>query len=169
VPADDAPADGEDGDRASWGSREVEILDVVVAGPGGPTDRFVTGEPFVIEMRVRARHRVPTPRFGISIRSDEGALCFGTNTQMDSVDVDAIEGDATIRYQVPALPLHDGRFTLTLGVASRDGRDIYHWLDRWIAFSVFPRRTGTGLVEFAGEWALETTPSLAGTAGEPAT
>ena len=59
-----------------------------------------------------------------------------------------------MRFTIPALPLHDGRFTVQLAVVSFDESVVYHWLDRWLEFSVFPTVTGIGPVNMSGDWTV---------------
>ena len=55
---------------------------------------------------------------------------------------------------MPRLPLHEGRFTVTVAAHSQDESVVYHWLDRWLEFSVFPRGTGVGAVDASGRWSI---------------
>lgn len=142
-------------DPRVWGNRAVRIHHARLLGPDGLTDRFAGGEPFTIEMEVEAITPVPTPIFGIAVSTVDGPLVFGTNTRLDAIDLPELHGTRTIRFTVPALPLHDGRFAVTLAVHSYDESIIYHWLDRWLEFSVFPVGTGVGPVDLSGAWGLE--------------
>jgi len=143
-----------DEDPRVWGNQEVVIRSCRLVGVDGPSDRFVSGDPLTIEMEVEARHPVETPIFGIGVSSVDGHLCFGTNTRLDSLEVAELSGRASVSFTIPALPLHDGRFTVQLAVVSYDESTVYHWLDRWLEFSVFPRVTGVGPVNMSGEWSV---------------
>jgi len=123
-------------------------------GRDGPTDRFMAGDPLVVEMEVEAARPVLTPNFGIAVHTAEGAQIYATNTRMDSLAVDSLEGRATVSFAVAALPLHEGRFVVSLAVASQDESVVYHWLDRWLELSVFQRGTGSGPVDLTGEWRI---------------
>jgi hypothetical protein len=78
-----------------------------------------------------------------------------------------------VRFTVPSLPLHDGRFTVQLAVVSFDESVVYHWLDRWLEFSVFPKLTGIGPVDMSGAWTVSADDRPEGTwtasvsAGDP--
>ncbi len=155
-PADEGATEDEtDADPRVWGNRDVVIRSARLIGPDGPTDRFVSGEPFTIEMEIEATTPVETPIFGISINSVDGPLFFGTNTRLDALEIPGIESGATVRFTVPALPLHDGRFTVQMAVVSFDESVVYHWLDRWLEFSVFPAVTGIGPVDMSGGWTVD--------------
>jgi ABC-type polysaccharide/polyol phosphate transport system ATPase subunit len=139
-------------DPRIWGNREVVIRASRLIGADGPTDRFVSGEPFTIEMELEAPAPVATPIIGIGISTVDGQLFFGTNTRLDALEIPGIEGGAVVRFSVPSLPLHDGRFAVQMAVVSYDESVVYHWLDRWLEFSVFPASTGVGPVNLGGRW-----------------
>ena len=102
-------------DERQWGNREVVITSSRLIGVDGASDRFFGGDPLTIEMEVESRHPVETPIFGIGIHSVDGVLFYGTNTRLDQLDIRGLDGTATVRFAIPSLPLHDGRFTVTVG------------------------------------------------------
>jgi ABC-type glutathione transport system ATPase component len=172
VAADGDPADvlaayhqllsaGRDGDASTpdqnareWGTREAVIQDCRIVGPEGPTDRLLSGQEMTIEMDVVTRRPIATPNFGIAVHTADGVLVYATNTRMDSLAIDHVEGAATVRFTVDRLNLHEGRFVVSLAIASQDESTIYHWLDRRLEFSVFQSGTGTGPVDMTGRWRL---------------
>ncbi len=104
-------ADGEtEDDPRTWGTRDAVIRSVRLVGPDGPTTRFLSGDPFRVELEVEAPRPVATPNFGVSIHSVEGALCYGTNTRLDAFDIPEISGVTRVTFDVPALALHEGEF-----------------------------------------------------------
>ena len=145
---------GDSADPRVWGNGQVAIVASRLLGADGPTDRFTAGERMTIEMDLEAPEPVETPTFGIAIQSSEGVTLYGTNTGLDAFAVERIEGRTSIAFEIAALPLHEGRFTVTLAVHSRDESVIYHWLDRWLEFSVFQQETGAGPVNMSGSWRL---------------
>lgn len=155
-----APGSGQDGNADLQDTREWGTRDVVVVGhrllnsTGQETTRFLSGERFEIELDVFAPSRVRTPNVGIMLNFAEGPLCYGTNTRIDGWPIEFLEGSGRVRFTVPALHLHSGRFTVTIAVSSHDESTIYHWLDRIIEFTVFQRGTGIGPVDVSGQWSL---------------
>jgi ABC-type polysaccharide/polyol phosphate transport system ATPase subunit len=154
--------DAEVGSRLEWGDRAVTIDALELLGADGATDRFMNGDPLTISMEVTAHRPVDTPVFGIAIHTTEGVLCYGTNTVLDSLPVTTLTGTATVRFEIPRLHLHEGRFAVTAAVHSQDHATIYHWLDRWLEFSVFPTATGMGVVDAGGSWSLSTRARMPG-------
>jgi hypothetical protein len=147
------PSGTRSGDR-EWGTREVVIVSARLIGAEGPTDRFLSGEPMIVELEVQARSPVDTPTFGAVIYTASGVLCYGSNTQRDPLEVTRLTGPATVRLTIPALHLHDGEFLVSVAAHSSDESIVYHWLDRWLEFTVFPSGEGIGVVDLGGEWSL---------------
>ena len=113
--------------------------------------------------RLRGPERVPTPIFGVEIRAVDGTLCYGTNTRRDTYAVESVEGRGTASFAIDRLPLHEGRFLLTVAVTSADESEVYHWIDRRFELSVFAKTGGVGLVRFDGRWSVSEEPSGART------
>jgi ABC-type polysaccharide/polyol phosphate transport system ATPase subunit len=134
---------------------EVSVTGVRLLGDDGPSDSFATGDTLTIEVAIDAHRQVETPIFGIAIHSVEGALVYGTNTRLDDLALDHLLGVATAQFTIANLPLHEGRFAVTVAVHSWDESTVYEWLDRCIEFSVFPKVSGIGLVDLSGSWAVE--------------
>ena len=142
-----------------WGTRRAVITAVRTIGPDGETDRFTSGSPMRIDVEFSAPSRIAAPVFGIEIRGIDGTLCYGTNTRRDTYAVDHVQGSGTASFAIPELPLHEGRFLLTVAVHSADESEIYHWIDRRTEFSVFARGGGVGTVRFDGRWSVTTARS----------
>ncbi len=148
---------GDDEDPRVWGTRDVAVIsEARLLGANGPTDRFVAGDALTVEIDIDAREPILRPNVGVAIVSNDGTLCCGSNTRRDGFTVEEINGRATFRCHIPSLHLHEGRFTVTVALESADELTTYHWLDRWLEFSVFARNTGVGLVEAEMDWQLET-------------
>lgn len=143
-----------DNDPRIWGTREVVIRDVRLLGSDGETDRFLSGEAFAVELDVDSRNPVQAPTLGLLIVTPDGINCYGTNTRLDAWRVPDLTAPLTVRFTIPRLHLHEGRFAVTLAATSFDDSIIYHWLDRWKEFSVFQRSVGIGLVDLAGKWGV---------------
>lgn len=136
-------------------SPAVRIEAVRVVGPDGPTDNLRSGEPAAIELDVAVHGSVDSPVFGIAIHSVDGALMYGTNNRLDSLSFGSMASHATVRFAVPHLHLHEGRFQVTAAAHSNDESVLFHWLDRVVDFNVFQSTTGVGVVDLSGVWSLE--------------
>lgn len=141
-------------DPRIWGNREAYIADCRLVGPRGRSRRFVNGEVMHIEMDIVPTRPIEAPTYGISISTTDGLLCFGTNTRRDSRTTGLLTEPTTVRFTVPSLPLQEGSFVAQFAVVSHDESVIYHWLDRWLEFSVFTSGSGVGIVNMGGTWQL---------------
>ena len=160
-----APPSAPGGGDRRWGDRSVEITALRLRGEDGrETAAFRSGEPLAIEMQYAARADVPFPNFGIAVHTVEGVHVYGTNMVRERWTDDAPVAEGVVRFVIPALALHEGRFTVTVAATSHDERTVYDWLDRWTEFSVFAQGRGVGLVDLAGRW--EVLPASDG--GRPA-
>ena len=156
-------ADAQHGDTAAgsreqgseWGNRQVTVERISLLGADGETDSFLAGDPFAVEIDCVAHRATDTPIVGIAVHFIDGPLCYGTNTRIDGLPIEQLHGTARVRFSCNALPLHSGRFVLTVAVHSHDEDVVYHWLDRCMEFSVFPRMTGEGPVDLSGTWTLQ--------------
>jgi ABC-type polysaccharide/polyol phosphate transport system ATPase subunit len=128
-----APASAGDMFQATegrWGSREVEITSVQLTGPeGNGSFVFHTGDAVSINLGVRASAPTSDFVFGIGVFNADGVCCFGTNTGIEDMTSDRIEGDATVTFTIDHLDLVDGTYKLDVAVHRRDGAPYdYHRL-----------------------------------------
>ncbi|HEX6464894.1 MAG TPA: ABC transporter ATP-binding protein [Vicinamibacterales bacterium] len=117
-----APADMFRATEGRWGSREVEITDVELVGPDGEAGHvFQSGEP--LEIRIRLRAPLPIDDFvvGVGLFNAEGLCCYGTNTFIEELTGERINGDAEAVFAIDALDLVEGTYKLDVGVHKQDG------------------------------------------------
>ena len=113
-----------------WGSREIEITDVTLAGPDGePRHLFQTGDPLIVTMRVRASQRMTDFVFGVAVFNAEGACCYGTNTWLEELGSLEFTGEGEVRFVVDRLDLVEGTYKIDVAVHNKDGYPYdYHRL-----------------------------------------
>jgi ABC-type polysaccharide/polyol phosphate transport system ATPase subunit len=115
----------------------VEIRDVVLLdSQGEPTTTFAGGQSLAVEVELFVHEPVEDPVFNVNIHDSSGHHIFGTNTDWRWLRIDLDPGPARLRIDFPMLPMREGRFQLTLGVHSRDGKTIYAWRDRRTPFEL---------------------------------
>ncbi len=152
-PAND---EAQDTPRGRWGDGAAEITRCrLLDERGAAVTSFRSGDRMVIDIAFQLHRDVPFPNFGIAVHSVEGVHCYGTNMVRESWEADARARRGRVQFVIPALHLHEGRFTLTVAATSGDERDVYDWLDRWLEFDVFAAGSGVGLVDLGGTWMLE--------------
>ena len=105
-----------------WGSREVEITDVAFLDKGGrPSFVFHTGEPMAIRVRLRAPQPVDDFVFGVGLFNAEGVCCYGTNTYLEEMNPQRLDGEAEATFAIDSLDLVEGTYKVDVAVHKRDG------------------------------------------------
>ncbi len=113
-----------------WGSGGVEITSVDFHDEKGQsTHVFHTGEPMRVILGVKASSPVRDFVFGIGLFTADGAMVYGTNTDIEELESDRLEGEATVTLTVDSLDLVEGTYKLDVAVHKRDGAPYdYHRL-----------------------------------------
>ena len=135
-----------------WGSREIEIVSVALRGPGGePSFVFHTGDAVSIALGVRCAQATSDFVFGISVFNADGVCCFGTNTDIEDMTSDRIDGEAEVTFNIEHLDLVDGTYKLDVAVHRRDGAPYdYHRL--LYTFRVKSRTRDIGIFRPKHRW-----------------
>jgi lipopolysaccharide transport system ATP-binding protein len=137
-----------------WGSREVEITTVELAGPDGkPSFVFHSGEAVSIRLGVRAAAPTSDFVFGIGVFNADGVCCFGTNTGIEDMTPERLEGDASVTFAIESLDLVDGTYKLDVAVHRHDGAPYdYHRL--LYTFRVKSRTSDVGIFRPKHRWSF---------------
>ena len=113
-----------------WGSREVEITDIALLdSTGAPSFLFHTGDAMAVRLSVNAKARVDDFVFGVSLFNADGVCCYGTNTYIEEMTSERIEGAGSVTFSIDRLDLVEGTYKLDVAVHKRDGYPYdYHRL-----------------------------------------
>jgi ABC-type polysaccharide/polyol phosphate transport system ATPase subunit len=113
-----------------WGSGGVEISSVTFQDAAGDsTHVFHTGEPLRVVLGVKASAPVRDFVFGIGLFTADGVMVYGTNTDIEELESDRLEGDAQVTLSIDSLDLVEGTYKLDVAVHKRDGGPYdYHRL-----------------------------------------
>ena len=105
-----------------WGSREVEITDVAFLDHDGhPSFVFHSGDAMAIRVRVRAAHPVDDFVFGVGIFNADGVCCYGTNTYLEELNPQRLDGDGEAAFAIESLDLVEGTYKVDVAIHKRDG------------------------------------------------
>jgi ABC-type polysaccharide/polyol phosphate transport system ATPase subunit len=159
--ADEMRRDGIPPLTTGWGTGEVVVEAAILFGPEGWTDRLISGDRSRLDIALRAHTTIVNPNITFKITTGDGVNVFGTSTRLAGFDVPELSGPRVIAFTMPALPIHEGHFSVDVAVMSDDGEVVYHWSEGVTEFSVFSRHPGTGITAVEGEWAFVGEPSLA--------
>ena len=136
-----------------WGSGGVRINRVTLEGDHGPAHVFHTGERLTIRMQVSAPIEVDDFAFGISIFSNDGVCCYGTNTHIEEMTSRSLKGEATVSFVIDRLDLVGGTYKLDVAAHKRDGFSYdYHRL--LYTFRVKSRTKDVGIYRPHHEWSF---------------
>ena len=113
-----------------WGSGGVEITSVVFQDASGvATQVFHTGQAMRVVLGVKAAAPVRDFVFGIGLFTPDGVLVYGTNTDIEEMESDRLEGEVQVTLEVDSLDLVEGTYKLDVAVHKRDGAPYdYHRL-----------------------------------------
>jgi ABC-type polysaccharide/polyol phosphate transport system ATPase subunit len=144
--------DGTSAPEGRWGSREVEITGVTLLNAAGEVAHlFETGEPLEIRLNLRAAAPVDDFVFGLAIFNTEGICCSATNTDIEELEADRLEGEAEVGFSIDSLDLTEGTYKLDVAVHKRDGYPYdYHRL--LYTFRVRSRHKYVGIFRPRHQW-----------------
>jgi len=146
------PADMFRATEGRWGSREVEITQVTLAGADGQRGHvFHSGDPMDVRIQLRAPLPVDDFVVGIGIFNAEGVCCYGTNTSIAELVAERISGNAEATFAIASLDLVEGTYKLDVAVHKLDGYPYdYHRL--LYTFRVKLRAKDVGIYRPRHEW-----------------
>jgi hypothetical protein len=135
-----------------WGSREIEITDVTLLDEGHqPVFVFHSGDPMSVRLRVTAHAPATDFVFGVSLFNADGVCCYGTNTFIEQMDPQSLDGDAEVIFAVDSLDLVEGTYKLDVAVHTCDGYPYdYHRL--LYTFRVKSRTPDVGIYRPKHRW-----------------
>ncbi|HID88656.1 MAG TPA: ABC transporter ATP-binding protein [Anaerolineae bacterium] len=137
-----------------WGSGRVRITAVrLLDGKGQERQQFRVGEPLTVEIRYRAMERVERPVFGLAIHRSDGVHITGPNTRFAGYEIPWVEGEGRVQYVVPALPILEGFYYLSVSVHKWDDTEMYDYHDRLYPFQCLSSGGERyGIVTLQGKW-----------------
>jgi hypothetical protein len=82
-----------------WGSREIEITEVTLLDRDQqPSFVFHSGDPMSIRLKVLAHAPATDFAFGVSLFNADGVCCYGTNTFIEQMDPETLEGEVAVTF-----------------------------------------------------------------------
>jgi Wzt C-terminal domain len=130
---------------------QVELL----GENGSPATVFRSGEEVTVRVTARFGTRVADPVVGIMIRTRIGLNVYGTNTELEQLELGPVEsGDALrVSYRLRC-DLCPGEYTVT--AASHDPDGVWHdWMEDAVAFSVSDSRYTAGVANLKARVEVE--------------
>jgi ABC-type polysaccharide/polyol phosphate transport system ATPase subunit len=161
-----APADMFRSTEGRWGSREIEITDVLFSGEDGERAHvFHTGDRLDIRIRMRAPLPIDDFVLGIGLFNAEGVCCYGTNTNIEEYTSERVLGDAEATFTIDSLDLVEGTYKVDVAIHKLDGYPYdYHRL--LYTFRVKSRTKDVGIYRPRHAWRFSDSIRLTRTAGD---
>jgi ABC-type polysaccharide/polyol phosphate transport system ATPase subunit len=137
-----------------WGSREIEITDVALLDRSGQRSFiFHSGDPLAVRLTVTAHAPATDFVFGLSLFNADGVCCYGTNTFIEEMDPERLEGQADVTLSIDSLDLVEGTYKLDVAVHTCDGYPYdYHRL--LYTFRVKSRTPDVGIYRPHHHWSF---------------
>ncbi len=124
-----------------WGSGIGQIVRVqMLDGEGTERRVFTTGESLVVRMHFQAQRAIEKPQFGLALHHANGFHINGPNTVFAGLDIEAIEGQGYIDYQIERLPLLEGTYLLSTTLYDQEGHHAYDHHHQVYTFRVRPNK-----------------------------
>jgi ABC-type polysaccharide/polyol phosphate transport system ATPase subunit len=138
-----------------WGSGEVRVEGIELTGADGRRrNRFVSGEPVVIALRLVGEKPIPPPMLSLEVRDAGGGLLGASRRDLGELGWDGASGVRRLQFSVDRLPLGEGEFQISVALTDAAGTRRYHRVDGAEHFEVEPSDDARGSVRLEGEWAL---------------
>ncbi len=154
-PADSsAPSDMFKATEGRWGSREIEITDVTLNGADGrPAHVFQSGEAIHVRLKVIAHQPTEDFVFGFGLFNADGICCYGTNTNIESLEPFELSGEGEINFHISRLDLVEGTYKIDVAAHKLDGYPYdYHRL--LYTFRVKSRAKDVGIYRPEHGWSF---------------
>jgi ABC-type polysaccharide/polyol phosphate transport system ATPase subunit len=146
--------DGFKSAEGRWGTREIEITNVTIAGPDGAVGHvFQSGDKVHVRMHVKSKTAITDFVFGLGLFNADGVCVYGTNTNLEEFQPSEINGDGTVIFEIDQLDLVEGTYRLDLAAHKLDGYPYdYHRL--LYTFRIKSRVRDVGIYRPAHRWSF---------------
>ena len=141
---------------ARHGDQRAEVVSLrILNSPGEPATLVQSGEQVTIQAHLRFREAIAHPVAGILLRSRIGVTVYGTNTELEKVELGpCAAGDEVklnFRFECNLCP---GEYTVTVASHDPDGA-AHDWLEDAIQFTVNDTRDTAGVANLKARVTLE--------------
>ncbi len=128
------------------GDGRAEVLSIETIGANGqPTIVWKSGEMVTVRATVRFHEAVQAPVLGLMIRTQIGFEVYGTNTELERIDIGPRKAGDTIQVEFSFLcDLCPHAYTLTMASHDPDGT-AHDWLEDAVAVTVTDDRYTAGV------------------------
>jgi len=144
-PSGDEPS--HDGDARITG---VQLLDQ----RGRPAHAIETDGWLTVRIHYETSRPIDRPHFGVDVVRGDGVHCYGTNTRIDRLEIEEIDGAGHVDLVIPRLCLLPGCYSLSVAIQDTHGVRPHDVQYQAYPFSVTSERRDLGLVYLEHRWQL---------------
>jgi len=145
--------------KSSFGTFDIEILDVKITGSKSNADIISSGEDANIIIRVNSKIDISNMTLGFLIKDKFGQDIFGTNTFHHNIPLSFKKNTITIFKIKVKLNIGPGKYSITAAIHSRDTHleHCSHWIDNACNFEIagINGNIFTGLCKLEPEFIIE--------------
>jgi hypothetical protein len=106
------------------------------------------GEALSIRVLFETKEPVPDAVVWLSVYDRSGKQLFGIDTDHLGIDIPPLDGHAEVTFTIPAMPLLDGDYQLSISCRIRGTAKVFDYFDRGLTFSVLNDGPAVGIVSF---------------------
>ncbi len=140
------------------GSGEARITAVrIVDSNGDEKWEFQTHDAFIVEIDYTAHEEITTPEFRVAIYREDGLHINDPNTYAAGIEIEKLNGNGTVRYIIPDLPLMPANYRITTAIHNALYPRTYDYHEQAYTFRVIAGGTARqwGAIEIAATWELQ--------------
>jgi len=154
VPKSEGPQK-EQSEEERWGSGEVVLKRVTLVDDKG-RELVALGAGSAVSLEMDVEVRVPQDDFvfGIGIYHADGTCVYGTNTDLEGLMPQRLDGNGRVRFVMPSLELVAGTYRLDAAVHTRNGR-AFDYRRGVMRFVVGSRVHDIGVYRPRHQWKFE--------------
>lgn len=142
-------------EKERWGDGNIRIEKVrLINNKGKECGVFRTGDSMQFSIEYKVHKRTNNVVFGIGVFREDGTNCYGTNTQIDQLDVINIDKDGKILLDVESLELLPGKYTLDVAIVHDDGMPIDYYKNL-CEFEMMSTLQDIGVMRIEHSWRFE--------------
>ncbi len=139
--------------RREWGTGEARMTSVILVDREGNSSSTVSADQKLrLAISWEALKRIDKPTFGFSITDGEGNTVYGSNTEIDGVDIPFIEGSGKLLLELDTASLHAGNYLMSFSLHSRDHSVNYHRLENNLPVVLSANAGFDGVCRLPSRW-----------------
>jgi ABC-type polysaccharide/polyol phosphate transport system ATPase subunit len=139
-----------------WGTGEARIVaGKLLDGDGDERIQFLAGEPLAVRLHVVSEAAVRPPVVTLELRDDDSNVLASDAQATSELGWEDRAGEHVIGFEVPRLPLADGRFHLRFALRDAESGRLLHLLDDALQLVVYPPGEERGAIMLDGRWSME--------------